>query len=101
MGIGRATSPAKMFHPGDSADGSYPLTTPIQPVASLGLGWGLGRIRPALVHPLHAGALRLRPGFYASDHRFGLLAPHQSGRLRVLGEGVRHLREDLGSGSGS
>ena len=35
VGIGRATSPAKVFHPGDSADGSYPLTTPIQPVASL------------------------------------------------------------------
>jgi hypothetical protein len=67
-----------VFHPGDSADGSYPLTTPIQPVASLGLGWGLGRIPPALVHPLHAEALRLRPDFYASDHRFALLWPHIS-----------------------
>ena len=97
MGIGRATSPAKMFHPGDPAEGSYPLTTPIHPVASLRLGPGLGRIPPVLVHPLHVGALQLRPDFYASDHRFVLLAPHQLVQLRVLGEGVHHFREDLSS----
>jgi hypothetical protein len=88
VGIRGATSPAEVFHPGDSADDSYPLTTPIDPVASLRLGPELGRIPPVLVHPLHVGALQLRPDFHALDHRFALLAPHQLVQLRVLGEGV-------------
>jgi hypothetical protein len=97
VGIRRATSPAEMFHPGDSAEGSYPLTTSIHPVASLRLGPGLGWIPPVLVHSLHVGALQLHPDFYASDYRFALLAPHQLVQPRVLGEGVHHFREDLSS----